>query len=64
MTRRKRIIFGISGEVKSVMLYCQTLLWGAEGLWEGFMKIALIVSSLEWLTYLLLFIIMVEFEKL
>ena len=36
--------------------------WGAEGLGEGYVKITLIVSCLEWLTYLFLFT-MVEFEK-
>ena len=36
---------------------------GAEGLGKGCLKITLIVSNLEWLTCLLLFII-VEFEKL
>ena len=36
--------------------------WGAEGLGEGYVKITLIVSCLEWLTCLFLFI-MVEFEK-
>ena len=56
MTRRT-IIFGISGSVKLV-----TLSLGAEGLGEGCVKIMLIVSCLEWLTCLFLFI-MVEFEK-
>ena len=36
--------------------------WGAEGLGEGYVKITLIVSCLEWLTCLFLFT-MVEFEK-
>ena len=45
------------------MLYCQTLFWGAEGLGDRCVKITLIVSSLEWLTCLFLFI-MAEFEKL
>ena len=63
MTRRTTIIFGISGQVKLVTLYCHTLFWGAEGLGKGCLKITLIVSCLEWLTCLLLFII-VEFEKL
>ena len=39
-----------------------TIFWGAEGLGEGCVKITLIVSCLEWLTSLFLFI-MVEFEK-
>ena len=39
-----------------------TIFWGAEGLGEGCLKIMLIVSCLEWLTCLFLFI-MVEFEK-
>ena len=39
-----------------------TIFWGAEGLGEGCMKITLIVSCLEWLTCLFLFIV-VEFEK-
>ena len=41
----------------------RTIFWGAEGLGEGCVKIALIVSFLEWLTCLLFFIT-VEFEKL
>ena len=45
------------------MLSRHTLFWGAEGLGEWHMKKTLIVSGLEWLTCLLLFI-MVEFEKL
>ena len=45
------------------MLYCHTIFWGAEGLGEGCVKIMLIVSCLEWLACLFLFI-MVEFEKL
>ena len=46
------------------MLYCHTLFLGTEGLGEGCVKIMLIVSwHLEWLTCLLLFI-MVGFEKL
>ena len=36
--------------------------WGAEGLGEGYVKITLIFSCLEWLTCLFLFT-MVEFEK-
>ena len=64
MTRRTTIIFGISGYVKSVTLYCHTLFGGgAEGLGKGCVKITFIVSCLEWLTCLILFI-MVEFEKL
>ena len=65
MTRRTTIIFGISGYVKSVTLYCHTLFGGggAEGLGKGCVKITLIVSCLEWLTCSILFI-MVEFEKL
>ena len=39
-----------------------TIFWGAEGLGEGCLKIILIVSCLEWLTCLFLFI-MVESEK-
>ena len=39
-----------------------TIFWEAEGLGEGYVKITLIVSCLEWLTCLFLFI-MVEFEK-
>ena len=39
-----------------------TIFWGAEGLGEGCVKITLIVSCLEWLTCLYLFM-MVEFEK-
>ena len=45
------------------MLYYHTLVfWGTEGLGEGCVKITLIVSCLEWLTCLFLFIV-VEFEK-
>ena len=40
----------------------QAIYWGAEGLGEGYVKITLIVSCLEWLTCLFLFT-MVEFEK-
>ena len=39
-----------------------TIFWGAEGLGDGGVKITLIVSCLQWLTCLFLFI-MVEFEK-
>ena len=39
-----------------------TIFWGAEGLGEGCLKKTPIVSCLEWLTCLFLFI-MVEFEK-
>ena len=44
-------------------MYCHTLFLGAEGLGEVCMKITLIISCLERLTCLLLFI-MVGFEKL
>ena len=43
-------------------LYCHSIFLGAEGLGEGWVKIMLIVSCLEWLTCLFLFI-MVEFES-
>ena len=43
------------------MLYCHTILWGAEGLGKGCVKIMLIVSCLGWLTCLFLSI-MVGFE--
>ena len=39
-----------------------TTYWGAEGLGEGCVKIALIVSCLEWFTCLFSFI-MVEFDE-
>ena len=62
MTRRMTIIFGISGWVKIVAIYCHAIFWGAQELREGWVKIMLIVSCLEWLTYLFLFI-MVEFKR-
>ena len=62
MNRRTTIIFGISGWVKLVTLYCHTIFWGAEGLAKGCAKITLIVSCLEWLTCLFSFI-MVEFGR-
>ena len=58
----RTIIFGISGLVKLVTLYILFRGGGAEGLGEGSVKITLIVSCLEWLTRLFLFI-MVKFEK-
>ena len=62
MTRRMTIIFGISGWVKIVAIYCHAIFWGTQELREGWVKIMLIVSCLEWLTYLFLFI-MVEFKR-
>ena len=48
----KTIIFGISGQIKSVTLYCHTIFWRVEGLGEGCVNITLIVSCLEWITSL------------
>ena len=55
-------MFGISGYVKLVTLYCHAIFWGTEGLGEGCVEIMQIVSCLEWLTCLFLFI-MVEFKS-
>ena len=49
-TRRTTTIFGISGYLKLVPLYCHAIFWGTEGLEEGCVKILLIVSCLKWLT--------------
>ena len=55
-TRRMTIIFGISGYVKLVTLYCHTIFWETEGFGEGCVKIMQIVSCLELMTNLFIFI--------
>ena len=58
-THRMTIIFGISGYVTLVTLYCYAIFGGTEGLGKGCMKIMQIFFCLEliWLTCLFLFII-------
>ena len=46
-TRRTTIIFGISGYLKLVPLYCHAIFCGTEGLEKGCVKIMQIVSNLE-----------------
>ena len=46
-TRRTTIIFGISGYLKSVTLYCHAIFWGTEGLGKRCVKIMQIVACLE-----------------
>ena len=46
-TRRTTIIFGISGYLNLVTLYCHAIFLGTEGLEEGCVKIMQIVSYLE-----------------
>ena len=55
-TRRTTIIFGISGYVKLVMLYCHAIFWATEGFGEGCVKITQIVSCVELMTNLFIFI--------
>ena len=50
------IVFGISGYIKLVTLYCHAIFWGTEGLGEGCMKIMQIVSCLELMANLFIFI--------
>ena len=51
-TRRTTNIFGISGYVKLVTLYCHAIFWETEGFGEGCVKIKQIVSCLESMTNL------------
>ena len=55
-TRRTRIIFGISDYIKLVTLYCHAIFWETEGLGEGCVKIMQIVSFLELMANLFIFI--------
>ena len=55
-TRRTTIIFGISGYVKFVTLYYHAIFWETEGFGEGCVKIMQIVSCLELMTNLFIFI--------
>ena len=54
--RRRTTIFGISGYVKLVTLYCHAIFWGTEGLAEGCVKIMQIVSCSELMANLFIFI--------
>ena len=54
--RRTTTIFGISGYVKLVTLYCHAIFWGTEGLGEGYVEIMQIVSCLELMANLFIFI--------
>ena len=54
--RRRTTIFGISGYVKLVTLYCHAKFWGTEGLGEGCVEIMQIDSCLELMANLLIFI--------
>ena len=49
-------IFGISSYVKLVTLYCHAIFWGTEGLVEGYVEIRQIVSCLELMANLFIFI--------
>ena len=49
-------IFGISGYVKLVTLYFHATFWGTEGLGEGCVEIMQIVSCLELMANLFIFI--------
>ena len=55
-TSRMTVIFGISGYVKLVTLYCHAIFWGTEGLGEGCVEIMQIVSCLELMANLFIFI--------
>ena len=52
----RQIIFGISGYVKLVTLHCHAIFWEIGGLGEGCVKIMKIVSCLELMTNLFIFI--------
>ena len=54
--RRRTTIFGFSGYVKLVTLYCHAIVWGTEGLGEGCVEIMRIVSCLELMANLFIFI--------
>ena len=55
-TRRTTIIFGISGYIKLVTLYRHAIFGETEGFGEGCVKIMQIVSCLELMTNLFIFI--------
>ena len=54
-TRRTTTIFGISGHIKLVTLYCHAIFWGTEGLGEGCVKVMQVVSFLQLMANLFIF---------